>query len=484
MSIDEILPAERLAEPGLAHEVHDLMEGLAREPWGQVSPSVYETARVVSLAPWVPGQAERVRYLLCVQRPDGGWGPPGGYAVVPTLSATEALLAAGPRPAAERGLAFLRRLLPAAASVPDTPAADLIVPALVERINERTGAALPLPAGIDGRRLAAVRQHFRSGAAVPEKLLHALEVLGDGARDARGVRPVGPGAVGASPAATAAWLGGPRASAAISYLGAAARRHGGPVPCATPITVFERAWVLGGLARAGVAFTASTGIVASLTADWGPSGTAAGPGLPADADTTAVVLFALGELGHPVDPGVLQAYDLGDSFCTWPGEDGSSVTTNAHVLDAFGVAGRRDVVDRLAAWLCSQQQDDGSWHDRWHSSPYYATACCVLALARFGRGPAVTAAIARAAEWVAGTRRHDGSWGRWGGTAEETAYAVHVLLAPGAGGWPGLGATERYLAGRPHVDPPLWHDKDLYAPHAIVRAAVLSARQLMLRNRA
>ncbi|GAA2359221.1 prenyltransferase/squalene oxidase repeat-containing protein [Dactylosporangium salmoneum] len=488
MSVDEeaIASAASLAAPldaRVDQGVQDLLESLAREPWGQVSASVYETARLVRLAPWLRGHAERVRWLLAAQRPDGGWGPPGGYALVPTLSATDALLSAGPREAAERGLRFLHRLLSEVPSIPDTPAADLIVPALVEQINERTAQALPLPHGMDGTRLAAVRRWFEARAAVPEKLLHALEVLGDAARGAPSVRPVGPGSVGASPAATAAWIGDQRPPAVSSYLAAAMHPHGGAVPCATPITVFERAWVLGGLARAGVRFTAPAEMVASLTANWGPTGTAAGPGLPADADTTAVVLFALGELGHRVDPGVLREYDVGEFFCTWPGEDGFSVTTNAHVLDAFGVCGQVDVTDRISSWLCAQQEPDGSWRDRWHSSPYYATACCVLALTRFGRGPAVAAAVARAAEWVAATGRHDGSWGRWSGTREETAYAVHVLLLAGHRPRTDLAATARYLTGTHPADPPLWHDKDLYAPHAIVRAAALAAQHLIMQHR-
>ncbi|MFC7639782.1 hypothetical protein ACFQX6_01025 [Streptosporangium lutulentum] len=74
-------------------EARDLVAGLVTDAWGQVSASAYETGRLVSLAPWLTGHAGRVRFLLNAQRPDGGWGAPGGYALVPTLSVTEALLA-------------------------------------------------------------------------------------------------------------------------------------------------------------------------------------------------------------------------------------------------------------------------------------------------------------------------------------------------------------------------------------------------------
>src|SRR5690348_15962583 len=77
----------------LVPAARELVASLLRQPWGQVSPSVYETGRLVTLAPWLPGHAERVTFLLHRQRVDGGWGAPGGYQLVPTLSATEALLA-------------------------------------------------------------------------------------------------------------------------------------------------------------------------------------------------------------------------------------------------------------------------------------------------------------------------------------------------------------------------------------------------------
>jgi hypothetical protein len=269
------------------------------------------------------------------------------------------------------------------------------------------------------------------------------------------------------------------------------------VPCALPIPVFERSWVLSTLARTGVPFTAPTAMARDLAAALGPDGTAAGPGLPADADTTSVALFALASLGVPTDPGCLLRYRVDGHFCTWPGENGVSVTTNAHVLDALGMhvatggVSTSDslvpTVDRLAGWLCDHQTSDGPWIDRWHASLYYATSCCVLALDRFGRsGPAaraVTPAVDRAVAWVLDTQRPDGSWGRWTGTTEETAYAMHVLL--GTRRTPD-GRTERAVArGRAYLletvdapGPALWHDKDLYRPGAIVRAFTIAALHL------
>lgn len=519
------VPPRAVPDIDIAASARDLIAQLALKPWGQVGPSVYETARLVTVAPWLAGHDRRVRYLLDNQRPDGGWGHREGYALVPTLSATEALLgtlrrrdAGSPSGvteadlagAVDRGLqALFGWLQTGALSIPDTPAIDVIVPALVASINEHLrqvreapirGVAawwdrrLGLPPGMDGARLAAVRQQLTAEAQLPAKLHHFLEVLGDGAP---GLRPVPSGVVGASPAATAAWLGGPAASEsagpARAFLEGVVGWQGGPVPCPTPITVFERAWVLSSLARAGVPFTVPPALLEDLSAAVEPVGIAAGAGLPADADTSSVMLYTLAKLGQPVAPDSLWAFETEAGFCTWPGEDGFSVTTNAHVLDAFGqhLITRADASprylaaqDKLSATLSAEQQVNGSWRDRWHASPYYATVCCAVALDQFGRGPAAVEAVAKAVDWVLATQRPDGSWGRWSGTAEETAYAMQVLLAASNPARRAIDDAVRQgyafltaSVGR-HADPPLWYGKELYLPEAIVRAAVLAALHL------
>ncbi|MEU8269734.1 prenyltransferase/squalene oxidase repeat-containing protein [Sphaerisporangium sp. NPDC049002] len=521
-------------------EARALVAGLLARPWGNASPSVYETGRLVSLVPWLAGHSERLAYLVAAQRPGGAWGPHNDYALVPTLSATESLLAelargsgdpGGLAEAAGRGLHALYRWSRRdyGSPLPDMPAIELIVPSLIASVNRhlrnlkdapldglRTWAGvppLPLPAGMDQTRLEMIRARLRSGAPLPEKLTHALEVAGDAVFQAPGVRPTAAGTVGASPAATAAWLGdlGAREPGhpARLHLQTAAAQHGGPVSCAVPITVFERGWVLSWLARAGIPVTVPEELMASLGEGLGPGGVAAGPGLPADADTTSVALYALALLGAPREPDSLLNYHTGTHFCTWQGEQGFSTTVNAHVLDAFGqyVATRPgararygEPMDRLAGWLRGRQNPDGSWSDRWHASPYYATACCALALGEFG-GAASEQAVRRAVRWVLSTQRADGSWGLWRGTAEETAYAMHLLLMTGppyeqaerqaARGyayllrstWPG-GSGDPGAPGWEQAEehPPMWHDKDLYLPVAIVRAAILGALHLAQRN--
>lgn len=508
------MSVREVAAPGaadVATAADELVAGLMFRPWGQVSTSVYETGRLVTLAPWLTGHHERIDYLVASQGPDGSWGAPDGYGLVPTLSATEAILsamlrgdtAAGLGEAAERGLRVLAGWLAVPQELPDMPAIEHIVPSLVGLINEHLAALpahppLPLPQGMSYATLDLVRSWVASGAEVPEKLLHALEIAGSAAGAAPAVKPTAIGTVGASPAATAAWLGaGPvrePGDPVIGHLEAVARRHGGPVPVGLPITVFERGWVLSWLLRAGIRVEVPPEMVADLRAAIGPAGTPAGPGLPADADTTSVALYALALLGAPVEPDSLWAFHSTTHFSTWLGEQGASVSVNAHVLDAFGqyVACRPAEAARyepamadVAAWIRRRQSPDGSWADRWHASPYYATVSCALALDEFG-GAESAEAVRAAAEWVLAGQRPDGSWGRWEGTAEETAYAMQVLLLTRRRDDPRCASAAarghahlRRVSGGSH--PPLWHDKDLYAPVAVVRAAVLASSHLAQR---
>ncbi|GIH69931.1 prenyltransferase/squalene oxidase repeat-containing protein [Sphaerimonospora thailandensis] len=497
----------------------ELVRGLMLQPWGQVSPSVYETGRLVTLAPWLVGHRDRVAYLTGTQHPDGAWGAPDGYALVPTLSATEALLSALIRgddcglaaevlmESAVRGLHALTRLLAESEAVrlPDTPAIEIIVMSLVALVNAHLdvlpGAGierLPLPAGLSEAPLTMIRRRLESGETLPDKLMHALEVGGRAAAGAPAVWPTAAGTIGASPAATAAWLavGDPPnpGDPARRHLEAVALRYGGPVPVGLPITVFERGWVLSWLGRAGIEFHVPPEMPADLAAAIGPAGTPAGAGLPPDADTTSVALYALSLLGMPYEPESLWAFETPTHFCTWQGEEGASVSVNAHVLDAFGhfvrtrpgrAEGYAAAIGKVAAWLRERQWADGSWDDRWHASPYYATASCALALGEFG-GAESRAAVRRAVRWILDTQREDGSWGRWGGTAEETAYAMQLLLLVG-GDHPVTEAAARgyrYLrrVADPGEGPPLWHDKDLYVPVAVVRAAVLAALHLAQKN--
>ena len=461
----------------IAAEAEALVAGLVDEPWGQVSASVYETGRLVALSPGLTGHDRRVDHLLRTQRPDGGWGSPEpGYALVPTLSATDALLSTlragelgAEDVAATVGLRTLFRWLRgpgalAAPDLPDLPAIELIVPSLVGSDQPAPGRTARPAAGrglVARRRTPASTRRDRRDAARPDP------------------RPARRRARRAAEAAARAG-GRRRRRARPPHDPSRDDRHGRRLPGrhrglagrpgprrAPPRGGSSRTPSAGTTARCRAACRSPSSNAPGSSAGWparasrsrrprswwrawpprwAPTGTAAAAGLPQDADTTAGALYALALAGRPQPPDPLWAFEAGGPaghFCTWPGEEGVSVSTNAHVLEAFGqyrrtggtpeAARHAETVSRVAGWLRSRQREDGSWHDRWHASPYYATSCAALALRSFG-GRESAAAVDRAVRWVLATQRPDGSWGHWAGTAEETAYAVQILLPAGGPG--------------------------------------------------
>ncbi|MEU6708965.1 prenyltransferase/squalene oxidase repeat-containing protein [Streptomyces wuyuanensis] len=480
----------------------DLIERMLADPCGHASPSAYETARLVSLAPWLPGHAARLRYLLDEQLPDGLWGGPGRYALVPSLSAVEALLAvvreqgigtATVVRAATRGLHAVADLLARCpvAGLPDTTAVELIVPALAEDVVRHVRALrkepvagldlVELPVDVDTLVLRQVRRRLVAGTVPSHALLFSLEALGEA------IAPVvnSLGRVDrlmcASPASMAAWL--------IVRPDAGVRRRleglatAGPVRGMISISVFERAWVVAWLLCAGAPVSQQDRVVPELEVTLGPAGSPGGEGLPPDGDVTTAVLHSLALLKRPQALDVLRRFETTTHFCCYPGERTPSVTVNAHALEALGStssggAWREACAGKIISWLVLRQHEDGHWEDKWHASPYYATVCCALALNRYG-GAKARLAVERAADWVVNTQRVDGGWGVWGSTAEETSYAVRILLSTGHP-WsdvPRMGVEFLQANdGLPH--PPLWHAKDLYTPGRIVDSSVLAALHL------
>lgn len=460
--------------------VAELVAEVRADPLGNVSPSVYETARLLASAPWLDGHSERLRFVLACQHADGSWGAPDGYEFVPTLSAVDALSAVlrrgeltDPEPverAVERGMTVLRK---PRLSIPDTIAAELVVPWLAGSLG------VDLPGRIDYRMLMSLRAKVRSGQAIPEKVWHSLEAFGSDARQAALVQPVG-GIVCGSVAATAAWLGERSDHEAVAVLHHLQSLDKGAVRGISNINVFEPAWVVALLADAGIR---TSGLTERLHAALGPAGAPAGTGLPADSDDTAAVLYALAKLGTPGPIDVLWPYEGDDYFRCFPDEQTPSISTNAHVLDAFGAyfTGQTriaDAITKITCYLRDTQEPDGSWWDKWHASPYYATTCCAQALHRTGGSSPM---VSRAVDWVLATQRSDGSWGRWTGTAEETAYAVLLLLLCAPENATALHTARRASTFLRETDdyPPLWHDKDLYTPISVVRAARFAALKLI-----
>ncbi|HEY9667384.1 MAG TPA: prenyltransferase/squalene oxidase repeat-containing protein [Coleofasciculaceae cyanobacterium] len=348
----------------------------------------------------------------------------------------------------------------------------------------------------DRTRLAQLRTAMHLGKPLPIQIFHSLEVLGREIDCLHNVHDVN-GVFGGSPAATITMVTHSKAhqERSIAFISEMAASLGGALPTATQLNIFERSWLIYYLIQAGMPVPEDLGrtVAEYFMACLGPRGASFTPGQIPDADNSAMVLCVLSVLGYPIEPSCLLTYESETCFRCYDGERNPSVSTNAHILEAFGnyiarcrlsVPKYEQAIAKISTYLLSAQQQDGSWFDKWHASPYYATACSVLALQHFGKSN-IAAALKRAITWVLHTQRDDGSWGFWCGTLEETAYALQILLLAGQSEdavtiRKVVRRGERFLTKHLNAPPnhpvhmPLWHGKELYSPRRIVRAAVLS----------
>ncbi|MDQ6709773.1 MAG: hypothetical protein M3Z11_04375 [Candidatus Dormibacteraeota bacterium] len=442
--------------------------------------------------------------LLRGQNPDGSFGtrlPMPKEKLVSTLSALVALadlpvsLQDG---AAHRArLAALRYLYEDTANWqtgPDTAGFELLLPAL---LDEATARELPLP--IERFRGIIAQRDAKIGHLPPRliynvdtPLLHSLEYLGSriDAQAARG-RLCRNGSFANSPSATAYFLLHTRDARATAYLDALiAARGDGSVPTVTPFEVFERAWVLYNLARAGFRPADAASHVAYLAQALTDDGVGvASEGLRPDSDDTALTLSVLHRYGYPISMGPLRPFEGINFFFTFPLERDASVTANAHVLEVLRACvpfPRQQVMEqKVVKFLREARVDQNHWLDKWHVSPFYATAHATFALAE-----AAPDACLPAYTWFKNSQRADGSWGWFTqGTPEETAYAVQALMAAPASiradFEANLSRAEQYLnETEGELVIPMWVGKTLYAPDEVIRSAVLSARILLARRAA
>jgi halimadienyl-diphosphate synthase len=175
----------------------------------------------------------------------------------------------------------------------------------------------------------------------------------------------------------------------------------------------------------------------------------------------------------------LLTFETDDHFVGFAHERGAPVSANARVLEAFTQQPDRFAaqIAKATTFLVDSREESAWWYDKWHLSPYYATAQAVFGLA----GTAAADTLAGTWRWLLEGQLADGSWGVAGGSAEETAYAVLSLdaLAPAHGPLPADLRRRAHAYLREHLDTTdhveLWIGKGLYTPPTVVRAAVLAA---------
>jgi len=295
------------------------------------------------------------------------------------------------------------------------------------------------------------------------------------------------GSVGVSPSATAYFATyikrGDEAS--LNYLRKIMKPDGG-MPNVAPFDVFEIAWALWNLSF--IPGRNKNGKLQPhidfLSKAWIPK---RGVGFAAeytvkDSDDTGLVYDTLLRFGCEKDLASVLRYEEKDHFRCFELEANPSISANIHVLNALSQAGldqRNSSISKVLNFLRKAKGQNPFWVDKWHSSPYYATAHAVIACAGLANE-----AVEESVQWIIASQNKDGSWGTYLSTAEETAYALQALWV-----WNEKVAKvtksifkngERWL--REHMDPPyppLWIGKCLYHPSLVIRSAVISALTLL-----
>ena len=311
------------------------------------------------------------------------------------------------------------------------------------------------------------------------------------------------GSIGNSPATTAFYLSQMDDPQALAYLQSCQAHPGSPTaPVVHPCETFELLWAayhyhLAGVPAARLLTAAERAHLRRALRDGGVSLSSTFP-IP-DADDTAVALILLHDLGEPadsVDPTVLERFALPNGhFASFPHERHASVGVNLHVMHPLirvpGYPDQERAIDRLIDYLADQQIEGQYWLDKWHNSPYYATAHALPTLAELPPHQAarLDQVTERARDWLRQSQNPDGSWGFYDQpTAEETAYGVLALSA----GDPArlderdrqrCASAVRYLqlargGNQPDASPalpPLWIDKCLYTPTLVVESVIQAA---------
>ncbi|MBN1313214.1 MAG: cyclase [Anaerolineae bacterium] len=295
------------------------------------------------------------------------------------------------------------------------------------------------------------------------------------------------GSVAYSPAATAFYAlhMKPGDVAALSYL----QRFSvdGALPYVAPIDGFELGWSLWNLTL-GNRIDDEIAILNRPHLDFLARTWKKGEGIAAaigigfvDSDAVAIVHEVLGRMGYATDIEALLRYEEDDCFRCYELEANPSIGANVHILGALRQAGlevQHPAIRKILSFL--RGSSDTFWFDKWHISPYYATAHAIIACAGYADNM-----VHKAVDWILDSQNDDGSWGYYGDpTAEETAYCLQALAI-----WDQCGGSVSHKtleAGKcwlmDHAEPPyppLWIGKCLYTPELPVRSAILSALQLV-----
>jgi halimadienyl-diphosphate synthase len=280
------------------------------------------------------------------------------------------------------------------------------------------------------------------------------------------------GSVGVSPSATAYFATYIKTGdeASLTYLRSILKPDGG-LPNVAPFDVFEIAWTLWNLSLIPnlIHREKLKPHLDFLSTAWQPKrgvGFAAGYSVK-DSDDTGLVYDTLLRYGIEKDLAAVLAYEEKEHFRCFDLEVNPSISANIHVLGALVQAGlteKNSSVQKIVSFLRKAKGDHPFWLDKWHSSPYYATAHAIIACAGMADN-----LVEESVDWIIKTQNSNGSWGTYIPTAEKVTRIPKATISDGA------------LWLKEHMDkpyPPLWIGKCLYSPNLVIRSAVISALAL------
>jgi halimadienyl-diphosphate synthase len=472
---------------------------------GHAMRTCYDTAWVARLGDIDEEMSKAALQWICDnQLPDGSWGAaaPMYYhdRVISTLAAMLALTHQGrrsqDRKQIELGRAALERFTGGATQglMADPNGAtvgfEMIVPTLIAEA-EALGILQRQGDRILGRltRLRQAKMARLNGFHVSRHLTiaYSAEMAGPDCKflfDLDNLQEPN-GSVAHSPSATAYFARHlrPGDPAAMNYLRDVVAKDGG-APMAVSFDITERSWTLWNLSLTGALDGEIRPLIEphldAIHNAWVPGrGLGFGTGYSvADGDDTGLVYAVLTRFGRAVDLDAVYHYEEPNHFRCSELETNPSISANVHLLEALRQAGLdkdHPSVQKIIGFLRQNQEREGYWLDKWHASPYYATAHAAISSMNYD--PEMAGAAIR---WILNMRHPTGAWGLYMATAEETAYALQALCLWARNG----GEVPRWLIKESaawladHMEPPyppLWIAKTLYYSEWIVRSEILSA---------
>jgi halimadienyl-diphosphate synthase len=459
---------------------------------GVITPSYYDTAWLLRVnQDGKPAFPEALTWLLDNQNGDGSWGE-FPYSILSTLSCLAALASLQEASNSRAGNActkahsWLTTTLPSLDMLSlESCGFEVLGPGLLREL-EGQGYGYTFPGQAELTALYRQKMSLFSPEALyaaKSNLLYSLECL-EGLDYPK--LPQSPdGGYGCSPSATARLLAdGFNNEKAYAWLENLVTTRGGNVPTTYPLEVFEAAWSLYHL-RSSLPvsyFPASVNaILDMLELSLGEHGAGFSRQFPiADADDSCLAVLVLASFGRKVNLDFVGHYEREKFFTCFVDERNTSLSNNAHILEALLVCtdwqNQLPAVLKLVDYLFSTQNETGYWEDKWHHSPYYATFCATQALALY---PLLPQSLALVFTWVLHSQNSDGGWGESGSNPEETAYALKTLLLEQNPSDKSRYAVQRakswLVQNYRQVPSRLWRGKELYSPERVVKATVLSA---------